>query len=143
MEFPASYLDQLNDGSLYRSVGITMESACDGVAISLMRPAAPLCWPFPGQPHGGILFTQMDTTMAIAVLASAGGEDNCATIDLGIQYPHPARGDWFRCRAEVTDRTARMRFIRAEIRDDGDRIVALGQGTFRVLGPTRSALPQA
>ena len=29
-----------------------------------MTPAAAVCWPTPGQPHGGILFTVMDTTMA-------------------------------------------------------------------------------
>ena len=70
MGLPPSYLERLNAGPLYRAIGITMERAADGRARSSMAPAEALCWPFPGQPHGGILFTQMDTTMAIAVLAA-------------------------------------------------------------------------
>jgi uncharacterized protein (TIGR00369 family) len=126
-------LDQLNDNSLYHLLGLRVEEAGNGAARSRLVPEPKVCWPFPGQPHGGVLFTLMDTTMAWAVFSEVAPEDNCATVSLDIQYTLPARGEFFTCCARVIHRTGRTSFARAEIRDAEARILALGQGTFRII----------
>jgi hypothetical protein len=69
MEMAGSDLQQLNDNPLYQTLGIRIEEACDGKAQSCLIPNPNVCWPFPGQVHGGILATVMDTTMAWAVFS--------------------------------------------------------------------------
>ncbi|MCP4664889.1 MAG: PaaI family thioesterase, partial [Deltaproteobacteria bacterium] len=105
----------------------------DGAARSRLAPDPKVCWPFPGQPHGGVLFTFMDTTMAWAVFSEVIPDYNCATISLDIQYTLPAKGKRFTCSARVIHRTGRTSFARADIRDEEDRLLALGQGTFRII----------
>jgi uncharacterized protein (TIGR00369 family) len=133
MEITQKVLDQLNDNSLYHAFGLRVEEAGEGAARSRLVPETEVCWPFPGQPHGGVLFTLMDTTMAWAVFSEVAPEHNCATISLDIQYTLPAKGRLFTCSARVIHRTGRTSFARADIRDAEDRIVALGQGTFRII----------
>jgi uncharacterized protein (TIGR00369 family) len=126
-------MDRLNDNSLYRTLGIRVEEAGEGSARARLEPDPKVCWPFPGQPHGGVIYTLMDTTTAWAVFSDLPEGDNCATISMEIQYTLPARGDSFTCTAKVIHRTGRMCFARAEIRDRERRVVALGQGTFRII----------
>ena len=114
-------------------MGIRMEQAGDGEAISILEPGPEVCWPFPGQPHGGILFTQMDTTMAMAVFARLDTGYNCATIQLDIHYTSPAKGDRFTCLAKISHQTTHLSFVQAEIRDMEDNLVAKGQATLRVI----------
>jgi acyl-coenzyme A thioesterase PaaI-like protein len=64
MEITAAIIDQLNANSLYQALGIQAEAAGDGKSRSRLIPKPALCWPFPQQPHGGVLFTLIDTTMA-------------------------------------------------------------------------------
>ena len=126
-------MDRLNDNSLYRTLGIRMEEAGEGMALARLKPDPKVCWPFPGQPHGGIIYTFMDTTMAWAVFSDLPEGDNCATISMEIQYTLPARGSSFTCSAKVIHRTGRRSFARAEIYDPEERVLALGQGTFRII----------
>lgn len=133
MKIPQDILDTINQNSLYTAMGITVEEAADGAARSRLEPDPRICWPFPGQPHGGILFTLMDTTMAWAVLSRLDPGHNCSTIHLDIQYMAPARDGVFTCSTWTTHRTGRMSFVRGEIRDTKDRLLAMGQGTFRIL----------
>ncbi|MGD9076635.1 MAG: PaaI family thioesterase [Desulfobacteraceae bacterium] len=133
MEITKELLDQMNDNGVYETMGIRIEKANDGKAHSHLRPAPELCWPFPGQPHGGVLFTLMDATMAWAVLSQVDSGQNCATISTDIQYTNPARGDRFTCVAWTTHRTGRLGFVRAEISDAKGQLVAMGQATFRIM----------
>jgi len=133
MEITQEALDRLNDNTLYNSIGIRVEEAGEGKARSQLRPNPALCWPFVDQPHGGVLFTMMDTTMAWAVFSVLDTGYNCATINLDIQYTRPAKGNLFTCSAWTTHQTRRLSFVRAEIRDVPGRLVATGQGTFRII----------
>lgn len=135
MELSADQMAKLNANPLYKTIGIQVLSAGDGQAVSELKPLENVCWPFPGQPHGGILFTQMDTTMAWAVLSLARKEDNtnCSTINLEIQYPAPARGGFFSCQTRVYHSTGRSCFVRGEIHDKDGKLVAMGQATFRII----------
>ncbi|MCU0580346.1 MAG: PaaI family thioesterase [Desulfobacterota bacterium] len=133
MTFTPDQLEQFNGNLLYATVGIRIEKAGDGKAEALLSPPARVCWPFPGQPHGGVLFTIMDTTMAWAIQSVLAKGLSCTTIDLAIQYLAPAREGPFICRAETTHQTGRLAFVRADILDAQERPVASGQGTFRII----------
>ncbi len=133
MLFTEQTISQMNDNSLYRTLGIHIEEVADGQARSRLTPKSEVCWPFQGQPHGGILFTIMDTTMAWAVLSRLDPGYTCSTVDLDIHFTRPAKGDLFHCTAKISHQTKRYCFLRAEVTDAGGRLVALGQATFAII----------
>jgi uncharacterized protein (TIGR00369 family) len=133
MEITQDFIDRMNQNSLYRSLGLRVEGAQAGEARVVLEPDPKHCWPFSGQPHGGILFTLMDVTMAWAVLSDIDPGYNCATINLDIQYTRPARGDTYFGTAQTSHRTGRLCFVRSEIHDQEDQLLAMGQGTYRVV----------
>lgn len=133
MDISSELIAQINKNTLYQTTGLQALSAGDGSAVSELRPTENVCWPTPGQPHGGILFTQMDTTMAWAVLSASGEGADCATVNMEIQYPLPAKGLVFTCEALVVHCSGRTCFVRGESRDEKGRLVAMAQATFRIL----------
>jgi uncharacterized protein (TIGR00369 family) len=133
MEFTEKFISYINNNSLYITIGIRIEKAVDGEARSSLDPNPNLCWPFPGQPHGGVLFTLMDATMAVAVFSNLESGNSCATIHADIQYTLPAKGDHFTCVARITHETGRLTFVRGEIHDVENQLVALGQAAFRII----------
>ncbi|MFZ5562723.1 MAG: PaaI family thioesterase [Thermodesulfobacteriota bacterium] len=133
MEFDSAMIEQVNGNPLYRATGIRIETAKDGIVTARLEPPPAMCWPFPGQPHGGILFTLMDTTMAWAAIAGQKEFGSCTTIHADIQYTRPARGSVFTCRAEVVSQTTRISFIQSTITDAAGALLAMGQGTYRIM----------
>ena len=133
MKITATRLSRMNDNSLYHTIGIRVEDAQNGKAKARLAPNARICWPFPGQPHGGVLFTFMDTTMAWAVLSQLDSGYNCTTVNLDIHYTLPAKGKSFTCSAWSTHQTGRSSFVRADIYDAAGQLVAMGQATFRII----------
>ncbi|MEN8245865.1 MAG: PaaI family thioesterase [Thermodesulfobacteriota bacterium] len=133
MNISSEQITQINKNTLYQTTGLQALSAGDGSALSELRPTEDVCWPFPGQPHGGILFTQMDTTMAWAVVSAVGEGTNCSTVNMEIQYPLPAKGPVFTCEAQVVHRTGRSCFVHGESRDEEGGLVAMAQATFRII----------
>ena len=133
MDISRDMISQLADNALYRLMGITVVEAAAGKAHLELHPDPKVQWPTPGQPHGGVLFTLMDTAMAWAVITILSPGQSCVTIDLHIQYPKPARGGHFSCTAETTYQTRALSFARAEIHDPEGGLVGLGQGTFRII----------
>jgi uncharacterized protein (TIGR00369 family) len=130
--FSDTELARLNTNPLYQAVGIRLVSLSQGVARSELRPQAAMCWPTSGRPHGGILFTLLDTTMAFAALSNGPAGASCATVDCSVQYTAPADHGPFSCEATTRSKSARTAFIRAEITDQQGVVVALAQGTFRL-----------
>ena len=133
MEITKTILDEMNTNSLYQTFGIRILAASGGRAKSRLEPNSDLCWPFPGQPHGGVLFTLMDTTMAWAVWSQLDAGLNCTTVNIDIHYTMPAKGNIFKCSAWSAHKTGRTSFVRAEIFDGKDHMVAMGQATFRII----------
>lgn len=133
MEFSSKEMSRLNSNSLYQALGIVVEEAKGGKARAKLRPVPAFCWPFEGQPHGGVLFTLMDTTMAWAVLTRLERGYNCATINLDIQYTKRAGGDILTCQAWITHQATRIIYVRADILDTEGQLAATGQGTFKVI----------
>jgi len=133
VEIGRDRLKKLNENQLYRTMGIEIQEAAQGRARSILSPKAEVCWPFPGQPHGGVIFTLLDTTLAWAVWSELDQGLNCATVHLDIQYSAPAKGDFFTCQGSVDQRTRAMRFVSGQVLDDQGRLVAMGQATFRII----------
>ncbi len=133
MEISPDIIDRFNTNPLYQTLGIRLQEAVEGKARSILTPKSEVCWPFPHQPHGGILFTTMDTTMAWAVISMVEPDHSCTTIDCHIQYPAPAKGGPFLCQAWTTHQTGRLAFLRADISDSQNTLVAIGQATFRII----------
>ena len=133
MEITKQIIDKINDNTLYNTTGISIEAVQEGEARSRLIPPGEVCWPFPGQPHGGILFTFMDTTMAWAVISLLEEGISCSTVNIDIEYTHPAKGEQFTCQARVIDRTNRSCFVRADIYDSNEQLIAIGQGSFRII----------
>ncbi len=136
----AGQLAQFNDNPLYRAVGIHVHEAAEGRASVTLEPNPQLCWPFEGQPHGGVLGILLDTTMAWATFSELEPGYNCATLNLNIDYLAPARGRRFTCQARSVHRTGRLNFVRAEIRNESGDLVTIAQAVFRVVRvPDRQA----
>jgi len=133
MEITTAILDQINANSLYQTLGIQVEAASGGKARSRLIPKPVLCWPFPEQPHGGVLFTLMDTTMAWAIWSQLEAGFNCTTVNIDIHYTKPAKSDVFVCSAWSTHKTGRSSFVRADIHNSNDELLSMGQGTFRII----------
>ena len=135
VKIPSDEIARYNQNPLYRTIGIHLEFVADGDAQAVLTPQEAVCWPTPGQPHGGILFTVLDTTMAFAAMSAPEQESSCATVDCNVQYLAPARQGPFLCQARTVRRTGRTVFVRAEILDAHQAPVALAQGTFRLIAP--------
>ena len=133
MEFSANTLTRLNDNPLYHSMGIRIDHCHDGNARSTLTPTVNACWPSLDNPHGGVLFTVIDTTMAWAAMSLTDVGKGVTTVDCSIQYPAPATHGPFTCDATSVRKTGRTVFVRAEIVDCRGGIVALGQATFRII----------
>lgn len=126
-------LQRVNENPLYRTLGLRLTEFESGRAVSELLPPAALCWPFEGQPHGGIVFTQIDTTVAIAMLRDLSGDNSCATVSVEIQFTRRARHAPFICRAWTTHRAKRIAFGRAETVDADGHLVAMAQATGRLI----------
>ena len=133
MKLSQDLLNQFNRNVLYTTIGIQLKKAEEGRAVAVLTPDPKVCWPFPTQPHGGMLFTIMDTTMAWAVQSLLEQGFSCTTIDLNIQYLAPAQDGPFTCRAETTHQTRHLGFVRADILDAHNNPIASGQATFRII----------
>jgi uncharacterized protein (TIGR00369 family) len=133
VEFPADTLKRLNDNPLYHALGIRIEQVQGGSARSSLVPTVNACWPSPDSPHGGVLFTVIDTTTAWAAMSLVDSGQGVTTVDCSIQYPAPATRGPFTCHAKSIRKTGRTVFVRAEIVDSHDGIVALAQATFRII----------
>ena len=140
---PTDRLAALNANPLYRTLGICVEEAHRGIARASLKPPANVCWPFPGQPHGGVLCALLDTTMAWAVFSELEPDQNCATVHLGMEYMQPARGRRFSCIAWNVHRTGRLSFVRGEVRDHEGGLLLIGQASFRIIRMTPGADPTA
>jgi len=133
MEITAAILNKMNANSLYQALGIQIEAAGGGKARSRLIPEPAFCWPFPHQPHGGVLFTIIDTTMAWAIWSQLEPGFNSTTVNIDIQYTKPANSDVFVCTAWSTHKTKRSSFVRSDIHNSNGELVAMGQGTFRII----------
>jgi uncharacterized protein (TIGR00369 family) len=135
LKFSDTKLFELNENAFYKAVGIRLKVVADGAGESILDPRPAMCWPNDGRPHGGVLFTLLDTTMAFAAISNGDDGTGCGTVDCSIQYPAPADHGPFSCRAATTSKTSRTVFIRGDVTDRHGVVVAFAQATFRLFQP--------
>jgi uncharacterized protein (TIGR00369 family) len=91
--------------------------------------------PETGVLHGGVVTTLIDGTCGISVFMKLGRMARIATLDLRIDYLHPATpGKDLLARAECYKLTREVAFVRALAHHgDPDNPVASAQGTFIIV----------
>jgi acyl-coenzyme A thioesterase PaaI-like protein len=81
----------------------------------------------PGFAHGGVLASALDEAMALAVAREA--DAYSARLELDLHGMAPV-GTYVHVMARVDRRDGRKRWAAAELRGEGDRLVASGRGLF-------------
>lgn len=85
-----------------------------------------------GQAHGGAIASLVDIAGNFAVISSAG--ISVPTINLRIDYLRPAGGARLLAAAAIRRAGQTIAVVDIEVSDEGNRLVALGRGTFGIPG---------
>lgn len=82
--------------------------------------------------HGGVITTLIDVTSAIAVAAQLPKLESLATLDMRIDYMHPATPQQrVYCRAECYKLSGQVAFVRSVcFQDSAEEPLVLGMATF-------------
>jgi uncharacterized protein (TIGR00369 family) len=95
--------------------------------------------------HGGVISATLDLVGGIAAMLGAVGRDvpqteeeaaeiflKIGTIDLRVDYLRPGVGEWYEASAIVLRTGARVAVTRMEMRNNTDKLIAVGTGTYTV-----------
>ena len=85
-----------------------------------------------GVVHGGALYTLVDYAMGGAVTCGLARGEQCATLEIKINYLAPVSEGLIGAEAWVVARTSRVAVLEARVHADGDRLVALATGSFYI-----------
>ena len=88
-----------------------------------------------GVVHGAVPVAMMDTTMGDAVMNTIDDDRRCATIEMQTRYHRPVAAGALTATAEVITAGRRVVHLRAETRDDNDRLVASATASFAIIEP--------
>jgi acyl-CoA thioesterase len=84
-----------------------------------------------GVVHGGVLYTMADTGMGAALYTQLAGNEQCATIEVKINYLQPVEDGTVVCETEVVDKGSSVAYLESELLNDGDT-VARATGSYSV-----------
>jgi uncharacterized protein (TIGR00369 family) len=113
-----------------RHMGMRITDIGWGTAAFEMAPAEFRLQPY-GVVHGGNLATLIDTaTFWACYLAMGTDDDGLASVDLKLNYLAPARVEPLRCLARLIKAGKTLFYAEAEVRADGDRLIAHGTSTL-------------
>ncbi|WP_254761470.1 PaaI family thioesterase [Natrinema marinum] len=84
--------------------------------------------------HGGVLYTMADTGMGAALAAMLEEGEQCATIEIKINYLEPVRAGRVTCETNVLRKGGSVAYLESDIAHDGET-VARATGTFSVFSP--------
>jgi uncharacterized protein (TIGR00369 family) len=93
--------------------------------------------------HGGVISSVLDMAGGMAVMASiihqrtnlsidelANVLGKCSTVDLQISYLRPGKGEHFIAKAWLLKSGAQISFVRMELLNHNDTLIASGTGTY-------------
>lgn len=115
---------------LKRALGFTLDNR-DGVSIAVLELAELHMNPH-GTVHGAVPFTLMDTAMGGAVMSTIDDGRLCATIEMQTRFHRPIAAGTLTATAEVVTAGRRVVHLRAETRDQDDRLIASATASFAV-----------
>lgn len=118
-------------GPLARLLGIEQETLAAGRASFRLVVTADHMNPY-GIVHGGVLYSMVDYAMGAALTSELERGEQCATLEMKINYLAPVSGGELRAEAQVVNRTKRIGVIEARVFADGKRLVAVATGTFYI-----------
>jgi uncharacterized protein (TIGR00369 family) len=84
-----------------------------------------------GTAHGGVLAGLVDAAMGLAILGRAPEGEGCATVEMKLNFLAPARLGLLTGVGRVLSDGRRLVVAWGEARDEADRVVACGLGTFQ------------
>ncbi len=84
--------------------------------------------------HGGVIASIMDSTLGIAALSLVCEDDNIvSTVNMNLNFLAPVlKGDKLDAFSKVLSKGKKLIVTEAEIRNQNNRIVAKGMGTFNI-----------
>ncbi|MBI4851492.1 MAG: PaaI family thioesterase [Acidobacteria bacterium] len=85
-----------------------------------------------GVVHGGVMFSMADTAMGLTVYSSLEKGENCATIEIKINYFKAVKVGTLFCSTKILNKGRSVIVLESEIYND-ERLVAKAIGTFAVL----------
>jgi acyl-CoA thioesterase len=85
-----------------------------------------------GTLHGGVIYSVADTAMGAALFSRLDPGEQCATLEIKMNYLLPVTGGTIAAEAAVVSRTKRVGVLEARVFGDGERLVALATGTFYI-----------
>jgi acyl-CoA thioesterase len=85
-----------------------------------------------GTLHGGVIYSVADTAMGAALFSRLEPGEQCATLEIKMNYLLPVTGGSIAAVAVVVSRTKRVGVLEARVYGEGDALVALATGTFYI-----------
>ncbi|MEO8022119.1 PaaI family thioesterase [Polaromonas sp.] len=89
-----------------------------------------------GRVHGGVAFTLADTGMGAALYSTLEPGEQCATIEIKINYFKPVLGGRIVCISEVVNKGRRVANMESSVYVD-DVLVAKANGSFAIFRPVK------
>lgn len=88
-----------------------------------------------GIAHGGVGASLLDTAMGMGVSYRGPDEPRgwCVTLTLNTQFLHPMKPGLITAESQRVGGGRQTVFMEAEVRDDENRVLMTGQGTFKVI----------
>jgi acyl-CoA thioesterase len=82
--------------------------------------------------HGAAVYAMVDTSMGAALASLLDPDENCATIEIKINYLRPVRAGSLDCHTEVVHKGNRVVTLESSVENDG-RLVARALGTYYIV----------
>jgi acyl-CoA thioesterase len=88
-----------------------------------------------GTLHGGVIYSLADSAMGAALFSQLDPGEQCATLEIKMNYLASVSGGAISADAVVVQRTKRIGVIEAKVFGEADRLIALATGTFYIQAP--------
>jgi acyl-CoA thioesterase len=85
-----------------------------------------------GSLHGGVVYTLVDSGMGGALSTLLEEGEQCATIEIKINYIKSIRSGMLNCETKVVHKGKSIAFLESMVKDSQKRIAATASGTFNI-----------
>lgn len=86
-----------------------------------------------GTLHGGVVYSLADTGMGGALSTLLEDDEQCATIEIKINYLKSMRSGRLVCETRVIHKGKNIAFLESVVKNPEDKLVATATGTFNIL----------
>ena len=89
-----------------------------------------------GTLHGGVVYSLADTGMGGALSTLLEDDEQCATIEIKINYLKSMRSGRLVCETRVIHKGKNIAFLESVVKNPEDKLVATATGTFNIFKTT-------